>query len=62
MLFNGCALSLRGWRSREVPTLEPPLVRIQLVLHAVGRLLALIVATALSIYKTWGKGQSSNDS
>ena len=31
------------------------LLRIQLVLHAVGGLLVLLAATALSVYKPWGR-------
>jgi hypothetical protein len=34
---------------------DPGALRIQLLVHAAGGLLVLLTATALSIYKPWGK-------
>ena len=38
-----------------VPGAEHGMLRLQLVVHAVGGLLVLLTATALSVYKPWGR-------
>lgn len=44
-----------GMTTAELATASPGHLRTQLVVHAAGGLVVLVIATALSIYKPWGK-------
>ncbi len=41
--------------SLELPVIAPDRMRAQLVVHAAGGLVVLIVITALSVFKPWGR-------
>ncbi len=44
-----------GMTTEALATASPGALKTQLVVHAAGGLVVLLIATALSIYKPWGK-------